>query len=322
MALQTHRQAVTSSHSRLGAMALLLAGLLLNFGTASAAAAEQIELRQHTVLAAGHPLTVWEKSPAKPIAQLLLLHGRTWSSRPDFDLSVAGEDLSFMHGLNALGYAVFALDARGYGATPRDASGWLTPNQAATDATIVLHWLKARSPLPLHLFGWSYGAMIGQLVVQRDPGSAASLTLFGYPFDPSRHILAADFAYPSQPPAVANTAANAASDFIVPGSISQAAIDAYVLASLAADPLRVDFKNLHEWAELDAGKINTPTLLLAGEFDPLAPAANLSAVFSTIPHPQKWWVVLPGGDHAALLETPRKTMLRVVDSFIKTVDDR
>jgi pimeloyl-ACP methyl ester carboxylesterase len=320
MAFRSYRHKDPAPRRSLAGIVLLLGLLLLNPGAANAAALAQTQLQQHTVMADGHPLAVWEKSPANPRAQLLLLHGRTWSSRPDFDLLVAGEDLSFMNSLNALGYAVFALDARGYGATPRDASGWLTPNRAAEDAAIVLHWLKARSPLPLHLFGWSYGSMVSQLVVQRAPARVASVTLFGYPFDPSRHVAAADFTYPAQPPAITNTAANAASDFIVPGSISQQAIDAYVQAALAADPVRVDFKNLHEWAELDASSINTPTLLLEGEFDPLAPAANLSAVFSAIQHPQKWWIVLPGGDHAALLEKPRKTMLVVMDGFMRTVD--
>jgi pimeloyl-ACP methyl ester carboxylesterase len=275
-------------------------------------------LIRHTVIVDGHSMALWEKSPENPKAQILLLHGRTWSALPDFDLQVEGEDLSFMDGLNAFGYSVFALDARGYGKTPRDDTGWLTPSKSASDAVGVLEWIKQQSGLPLHLYGWSYGAMVSQLVVQKFPDLVETVILFGYPFDPLRHVAPRDAVYPNEPPAMPNTAKNAASDFITPGSTSQKAIDTYVKVALAADRVRVDFRDLHEWGTLDATHITTPTLLLEGEFDPLAPAANLATFFTKISTANKWWVVLPGGDHAALLETPRQKMLQTIDAFIES----
>lgn len=297
-------------------MSKFLALTLLLFSTAIAA----VEPIKHVVYSSGHPLAVWEKSAEQPRAQILLLHGRTWSSLPDFDLQVPGETLSFMDGLTELGYRVYALDARGYGATPRDASGWSTPDKAADDVASTLAWIRARSDQDVHLFGWSYGSMVAQLVLQRDRKLASSLILFGYPFDPKKYVADEQAIYPEQPPAKANTAENAASDFIVPGAISQKAIDTYVAVSLAADPVRVDFKNLHEWGELDAAAIRSPTLLLKGEFDPLAPMDQQSNFFGEIGFPDKWFVVLPGGDHAALLETPRGKMLHSIDSFIRSLD--
>ncbi len=98
-----------------------------------------------TVEVEGHPMAVWEKLPdSPPTAVVLLLHGRTWSSIPDFDLQVPGEKLSLMDGLTAQGFAVYALDARGYGKTPRDDSGWLTPNRAEADVAAVLTWIGKR----------------------------------------------------------------------------------------------------------------------------------------------------------------------------------
>ncbi len=291
-----------------------LVAALLVLASPSTGAVEPV---RHTVFSAGHRLAVWEKSPARPKAQILLLHGRTWSALPNFDLQVPGESLSFMDGLDELGYAVFALDARGYGGTPRDQSGWLTPDQAARDVAEVLRWMRRRQDSPeTHLFGWSYGSMIAQLVVQRDSDLVSSVIFFGYPFDPVRHVPEADYPYPATAPSQPNTAKNAASDFITPGAISQAAIDAYILAALKTDPVRVDFKDLHQWAELSGSKVFIPSLLLQGEFDPLAPTEAQASFFSSIKHANKWWVVLPGGDHAALLETPRPRMLRVIDAFI------
>ena len=83
-------------------------------------------------------LALWRKAPAQPRRSVLLIHGRTWSGRPDFDLQVPGESRSFMDALVAQGYAAYALDLRGYGATPRDATGFLTPERAAADVAAAL----------------------------------------------------------------------------------------------------------------------------------------------------------------------------------------
>jgi len=189
---------------------------------------EAAELRHHTVMADGHPIALWEKSAQGATEAVLLVHGRTWSARPDFDLQVEGEDLSLMDGLVDEGYAVFAVDLRGYGDTPRDETGWLTPNRAADDVAIVVAWIAEAgnwSNKP-HLFGWSMGSTISQLAVQRHPEVASSLTLYGYWRDADVQIPADE---PGIKPARAiNTAEAAASDFTIPGSISQKAIDAYV----------------------------------------------------------------------------------------------
>src|SRR5204863_2468730 len=39
----------------------------------------------------GFQLTMWRNAPAQPRRAVLLIHGRTWSGRHDFDLQVHGE---------------------------------------------------------------------------------------------------------------------------------------------------------------------------------------------------------------------------------------
>lgn len=273
------------------------------------------DVTEHTVMSDGHPLALWEKSVANPKGHILLHHGRTWSSLPDFDLQLEGEDLSLMDGFNLEGYSVWALDARGYGATPRDASGWNTPDKAARDLAAVLVWLQERNGQSAHVWGWSYGSMISQLTAQRYPENIASLTLFGYPVNPDRQF--SGDASVTSPPRVPTTAEAAASDFIVPGSISQNAIDAYVKAALAADPVRADWNELQQWNELNGNSVKLPTLLLQAEFDPLADTESHAKVFSSIANPNKQWVVLAGGDHAALLETPRAKLIKASVDFIE-----
>jgi pimeloyl-ACP methyl ester carboxylesterase len=293
----------------------ILACLALLF-CAPASAAER---RQHTVEVDGHPIAVWEKSPDGAREAILLVHGRTWSAVPDFDLQVEGEDLSLMDGLVEAGYATFAIDLRGYGATPRDASGWLTPMRAARDVAGVLAWISERDDgwgRP-HLFGWSMGSTVSQLAAQTFPDRLASLTLFGYWHDlDNRFPPDAD---DLQPQRVVNTAEAAASDFIIPGSISQRAIDTYVAAALEADPVKTDIRSLSDYNALDPALLTMPTLVIVGEHDPIAPQAYQAKLFTRIGTGHKQWVVVPGGDHAAYLETPRDYFLLELTAFLRGV---
>ncbi len=203
----------------------VILALVLTLLPASVQSQEPI---RRTAEVGGHPIAIWEKAGPSPKGVVVLVHGRTWSGLPDFDLQVPGEDLSLMDGLIAAGYATFAVDLRGYGATPRDETGWLTPDRAARDLRAVLQrvWERTgRRERPM-LFGWSYGAMVSQLTIQRWPELVSGVVLFGYPWSPGAELAVADD--PPAPPAQPTTAEAAASDFILPGTISQAAIDEYV----------------------------------------------------------------------------------------------
>lgn len=280
--------------------------------------AQTAELVRHTIDADGHPMALWEKSVPDAKGHILLHHGRTWSSLPDFDLQVAGEDLSLMDGFNAMGYSVWALDARGYGATPRDNSGWHTPDRAAEDMAIVLRWLEAQNGEKTHVWGWSYGSMVAQLAAQRYPDAFRSVTLFGYPTDPDAEVPTDTTS--GEPPRRPTTAEAAASDFIVDDAISQHAIDTFVTAALAADPVRADWNQLHQWNALDGAALTVPVLLLQAEFDPLANTDAHSRLFMKIPNANKQWVVLAGGAHAALLETPRLRLINASVNFMQWLD--
>lgn len=270
---------------------------------------------RHTVSADGHDLALWSKSPDMPRAVMVLIHGRTWSARPDFDLQVPGEDLSLMDGLAAAGIASYAVDLRGYGETRRDASGWLTPARAAADVSAVAGWVAERHPtLPgPWLFGWSYGAMVAQLVAQSTPERLAGVILFGYPVRPGVDVSPESA---EDPPRVPTTRAAALADFILPGTISSPAREAFAVAALAADPVRADWRALEQWRRLDAQAVTVPVLLLQGEKDPLARADVHSELFNRLGTADKAWVVIPGGDHAAFLETPRPYFLSALTSFV------
>jgi pimeloyl-ACP methyl ester carboxylesterase len=260
----------------------------------------------------GHPLRMWRlEAEGPPRGSIVLVHGRTWSGLPDFDLRVAEDrSLSLMHQLRARGYVSYALDLRGYGGTERDASGWLEPDRAAQDLAAALATVREREGAAPDLLGWSYGALVSQLCVQQHPEAARSLILYGYPRDPDvRTPVSTSKGEPARKP---NSEAAAVSDFITPGTIADEAIAAYVRASLAADPIKVDWRATHQFDALDSATLTIPTLIIHGVSDPLAQPLWQAKLFTRLEQPDKQWVVIPNADHAAHLEQPVRFVAALV----------
>jgi alpha-beta hydrolase superfamily lysophospholipase len=284
--------------------------------------ASQPAVRQplkHDVVVDGQHLAVWQKRGAQPRAAILLLHGRTWSSLPNFDLQVPGERRSFMDALADAGFDVFAVDMRGYGATPRDATGWLTPDRAVADVAGVLGWMRQRMPaaqrLPVYLFGLSRGAMVAAMLAQQKPETLAGVILLGFGFDPD--VQSPPTPPGSRPDRLANTADAAASDFITKDAFSQATVNAFVRAALRADPVLVDWRDDNQFNAFRPSQLQVPALLIHGAHDPQAPMAIETKLFMRFGTPDKWWVILPGADHAAHLEKSSVELVRAIVSFTR-----
>jgi alpha-beta hydrolase superfamily lysophospholipase len=296
---------------------LVLSAVLLAPSAAIAQTARQPI--KHEVVVDGHRLAVWEKKPAQPRAVIVLLHGRTWSSLPNFDLQVQGERRSVMDALVDAGLDVFAVDLRGYGATPRDQSGWLTPDRAIADVHAVLAWIKQRPAapprLPVYLFGLSRGAMVAAMVAQQRPETIAGVVLFGFGFDPDAQIAVSD---PPGRPAMARNVADAASaDFVTRDAFTGATVTAFVRAALRADPVRADWRDEHQFNAFRPAQMQAPVLLIHGDRDPEAPMALEAKLFTRFGTPDKAWVVLPGADHAAHLEKSQGQLVRTIVWFIR-----
>ena len=141
----------------------------------------------------GHKIRVWRKGPAdgKPI---LLLHGRTWSARPVWDLQVGSPPrdgaselgASTMDLLAAHGYQSWAPDFRGLGGTERDSPGWTTPNTCESDVKSVLDMMAKEGAVKPPLIGWSQGALVAQMVAQQYPDSISHVVLYASIFDPDQ----------------------------------------------------------------------------------------------------------------------------------------
>ena len=287
--------------------ARLTAALLIVLATTAVRAdivssPQSVELERLTVSANGHPLRVWARRPASPRAAVLLVHGRTWSGRTGFDLQVPGLERSVLRSLAARGLAAYAVDLRGYGETPRDTSGWITPERAAADVIAVLSWITERHPdlPPPMLVGWSRGAAVAMLAAQRTPARLSSLVLYGFSYDPDSRFVSTPA--PARPPMARNTAESASSDFVSPEVTPPAVVDAFREQALLADPVLADWRQEGEFNAIDPAQLRTPVLVLAGERDPAISRDELASFYRRLGSADKRLVLLPGADHAAHLE--------------------
>jgi pimeloyl-ACP methyl ester carboxylesterase len=298
---------------RLAAAACLVVGLSLFEARAGGQTKPPERL---TVMADGHAMAVWARRPASPRGAILLVHGRTWSSRPDFDLQVPGMDRSVLASFAARGYAAYAVDLRGYGETARDASGWLTPRRSALDVMHVLGWMAGQHPdlAPPALVGWSRGAAIAGLVAVQAPARLSALVLFGFAFDPDLTFV--DVSGPAKPAMEKNTREAALADFISPRVTPPAMAQAFAQQALKADPILVDLRGDAEFNAFKPQRVTTPTLVIYGERDPGVLPEDAGKFFSRLGTGDKHMVVLPGADHAAQLEDTHDAWIGAIVNFL------
>jgi pimeloyl-ACP methyl ester carboxylesterase len=273
---------------------------------------------RHDVVVEGHHLAVWQRvrpANAPPVAKILLVHGRTWSSLPNFDLHVPGEERSFMDALGGAGLDVFAVDLRGYGATPRDTTGFLTPDRAVADVAGVVSWMQQdpRRPGKVYVLGLSRGAMIAAMLAQKYPEKLAGIVLLGFGFDPD--VRAAPSEPLTRPARLRNTADAAASDFATPDAYSSATLTTFVQAALRSDPILMDWRDESQFNAFSPARLQVPVLLVQGERDTQTPIAIGAKLFARFATPDKWWIILPGADHAAHLEKSAAELARTVVWF-------
>jgi pimeloyl-ACP methyl ester carboxylesterase len=271
------------------------------------------------VPAEGHPLTIWVKRPEAPRAAILLVHGRRFSGRPNFDLQVPGERRSLMDALFEHGYASHALDMRGYGGTPRDRTGWLTPERAASDVAAVLDWIarneRTSGAVRPVLLGYSRGSQVSLLCAQRYPERLSALILFGFGRDLDEPFPATPD--PPLPGRIANTVLDASADFITPEAISKAAVAAYVREALATDSVAMDWARMHEFNATDPAQVKVPTLLLQCERDPRATTVKQTKLFSRLGTSDRMWMVMAGCDHAGHVEDSQPALVHAIASFLE-----
>jgi pimeloyl-ACP methyl ester carboxylesterase len=283
-------------------------------------AAPSVTGQDHFALRDGLRIHLWQKClPGREAAAsragkvAILIHGSTWSGRPDFDLQI--RDYSLMDFLARNGYDVWAIDIHGYGRSDKTDKDWSDTASAALDLGSALDYVCGlRKISKVDMLGWSWGAMIAGLYAMDHPDRIAKLVLYGNvwkgrPF--WKGIPAPNKPYRT------NTEADARSDFIR-GQYEQDVVDAYAQEALKADPQSPNGALLDTLTKLPIvapERIVVPTLIIRPEKDFVSSPEEMLEFFGKLKTADKSYVCLPEGGHAILLEKGHRRFQQTVLAF-------
>lgn len=277
--------------------------------------------KDHYVTSNGLKVYLWEKyhkDLAKTFTQtnkiVLLVHGATWTGRPDFDLQI--RDYSLMDFLANNGYDVWAIDIHGYGRSETTDKDWSDTESAAGDIGAAVDYIaKLRGVEKISIMGWSWGTQTTGLYTMKHPEKVNKLILYAMAWkgNPDRR----SSPLPKDQYRINNETA-ARSDFIA-GEYEPDVVENYVKEALAADPrspngVHVDM--ISKPPMLKPEQIKVPTLIIHPEKDFLATEAETLEFFGKLGTNYKSYVALPDGGHAILLEKNHKKFQGVVLGFL------
>ena len=254
--LLAERKGVKPTDAHFHFLTVLVAAVLGSGALADQAPSRSTGPERFTVQSDGHPMAVWARRAGTAERRGAPRARPNLEQRGPISISrCPGMQRSVLASLAAQGFAAYAVDLRGYGETPRDATGWMTPKRGAADLVNVLTWIAQQHPtLPRPaLVGWSRGAaMAGD---RRPVGAHARSRRSCCSDSSSIPILQfIDATAAEKPQMDKNTPESAASDFISPNVTPQAVIQAFVQQALKADPVLADLKNDSEFNIVQARK--------------------------------------------------------------------
>jgi pimeloyl-ACP methyl ester carboxylesterase len=255
----------------------------------------------------------------------LLVHGGTWSGRPDFDLQI--RDYSLMDFLAKNSYDVWAIDIHGYGHSDKTDKDWSGVQSAAADIDAAVEYItKLRDVDKIDLLGWSAGTQRAGLYAMQHPKRVAKLILYaphwkgtaGYRDRVRKRI---DNGGKPLGQYRRNTEAAARSDFVEGELARHPQFEEDVVALYVKEALQTDPKSPNAFVDnanlpiLDPLQITVPTMVIFGEYDYAADERDLLPFFSQLKTRDKQYVFLPHGGHALMLEKDHRRFQQQVLSF-------
>lgn len=307
-----------------GKIVICFAFVLISAGFAQAQNTKSVNGivgREHYVLSNNLKVYLWEKhhqdfrQTFKQTGNIVLLvHGRTWTGRPDFDLQI--RDYSLMDFLARNGYDVWAIDIHGYGKSEKTDKDWSDTESAANDVGAAVDYIaKERGVEKISLLGWSWGTQVVGLYTMRHPEKVAKLILYAMAWKgrPERKSMP----LPKEQYRI-NTEKAARSDFIE-GQYEADVVEKYVKEALAAAPQSPNgsvVDGITKFPILQPEQIKAPTLVIYPEKDFLATKDETMEFFGKLGTNYKSYAFLPDGGHAILLEKNYKKFQSVVLGFL------
>jgi pimeloyl-ACP methyl ester carboxylesterase len=312
------------------ALVLLLAWALAGAGNGPEPA-KPISGKAHYALRDGLRIYLWEKykaglegSFAASGKVALLVHGGTWSGRPDFDLQI--RDYSLMDLLATNGYDVWSIDIHGYGHSDKTDKDWSDVQSAAADIEAAVEYIsKLRHVSKIDLLGWSAGTQRAGLYAMQHPERVAKLILYAPQWKGTaefRERVRKRIENGGKPLGQyrINTEAAARSDFVDGELALHPQFEEDVVALYAREALQTDPQSPNAFIDqkvpiLDPLQITVPTMIIFGEYDYYAKEEDLLPFFSQLRTRDKRFVLLPHGGHALILEKDHRRFQHEVLGF-------
>jgi pimeloyl-ACP methyl ester carboxylesterase len=293
---------------------------------------QSIQGNEHYAIRDGLRIYLWEKHDARFDGTFsrsgkvaLLVHGGTWSGRPDFDLQI--RDYSLMDFLAKVGYDVWAIDIHGYGHSDKTDKDWSGLESAVADIAAAVEYItKIRGVTKIDLLGWSAGTQRAGLYAMQHAPQVAKLILYAPAWkgtDQYRERTRKRIANGGQPLTQyrVNTEAAARSDFVDGDLAAHPQYEEDVVAAFAEQALKTDPQSPNSFVEytkmpfLDPQQITVPTMIIYGEYDYYAKDDDLLPFFGEIKARDKQLVLLPNGGHALMLEKDHRRFQHEVLRF-------
>lgn len=286
----------------------------------------------HFAMRDGLRIYLWEKhkaglgdSFAASGKVAILVHGGTWSGRPDFDLQI--RDYSLMDFLATNGYDVWAIDIHGYGHSDKTDKDWSGVQSAAADIDAAVEYIaKLRGVSSVNLLGWSAGTQRAGLYAMQHQERVRKLILYAPHWRGTadyRDRVRKRIENGGKPLGQyrVNTEAAARSDFVEGELAQNPQFEEDVVALYAREALQTDPRSPNAFVDnangpvLDPQQIAVPTMLIFGEYDYAAKEEDLLPFFSQLKTRDKQYVLLPHGGHALMLEKDHRRFQHEVLGF-------
>jgi alpha-beta hydrolase superfamily lysophospholipase len=257
---------------------------------------------------------IYESHSSKDTQPIVILcHGITYSSLAVYDIPIQG--YSFCEWLALYGYRVFMPDYLGYGKSIYSEDIKINSESAVRDLELTVDYIKESGCKGnIGIVGWSWGAQVAGLYVQKTSNVPSALVLYGFKWHIDRSTL----------PVITGNRRNndenhLKSDFAVPQTILPDVLEMYVRRALDIDPTspngpRVEV--LKKDSFLTPELIRIPTLIVHGHLDPGLDWNDSLLFFNRVGSPEKYYSVIYGA-HPLHMEKNYRQLLNVLDAFFK-----
>lgn len=297
-----------------------------------AGAAEQFWTARYTARKGDVALAMYRKRlhaprPGEPkLPVLFLVHGSSISALPSFDLTVPGAgEYSLMNVFAGYGFDVWTMDFEGYGKS--------TITSGNSDIASGVADLKAAMPVveretgqtKFHFMGESSGAIRAGAFAVAEPARVDRLVLEAFTYTGKGSPTLAKRGEQTQFYRTHNRRPRG-KDMILsiftrdkPGTSDPRVPEAMAKAEMPNGDTVPTGTYLDMTANLplvDPAKVQSPVLVVRGEYDGISTDADLLDFFGKLPVPDKQYAIIPGAAHAIGLSYARAGLWHVVHEFL------